>query len=177
MSRMLLASLCAAVLTLSTGTARAQLDELHPGARVRLRAPTQIAGRTTGTVLTRSADSISFGVENGGPITVAIANITALDVSRGKNRLRGLAKGALWGFGVGLVLGAVSYEEGSCDGYICDRGQSAAFAAMGGAMVGAPIGAVIGSEKWQSVKLPVASVGGVTVSFGLLAPRRAPTIR
>lgn len=84
-------------------SAHAQMESLIPGVRVRIRAPGSVSGRLTGTVLTRTSDSLSIATESGVPLHLPLSRLTAVEVSRGKSRSMGAMKGALWGAGVGAL--------------------------------------------------------------------------
>ncbi len=77
--------------------AHAQLAELTAGTKVRVRAPSAVAGRVTGVVLSRGADSLMISRENATPVTLTLAALTSLEISRGNSHGRGAVKGALWG--------------------------------------------------------------------------------
>jgi hypothetical protein len=133
----------------------AQVTEVQPGARIRLRAPEELAGRAVGLVVARSADSLTFAREGAAPRTLSLRSITALELSRGKSHAQGLLRGIAIGGAIGLLLGASGYEAENCDGYVCNRGQAAALGAFGGAIIGATVGAAIGVERWERITLPV----------------------
>lgn len=141
----------------------AQVAELGVGTRVRLRAPDVVAGRLTGVVIARGADSLTVTRPDAAPVTLRLGQVTTLDVSRGRSRSQGALKGALWGGGVMAVLGGVMLDGGTtCDASLpnepCDewsRAERVAYGAVSGALVGAAIGAFVGSEHWQRLTLPV----------------------
>jgi len=64
--------------------AAAQLIELQPGARVRVRAPGVVAGRLEAVVIARSGDTVTLTTPRGAPIPVPLGAITAAEVSRGR---------------------------------------------------------------------------------------------
>lgn len=149
----------------------AQVAELGVGTRVRLRAPEVVAGRLTGVVIARGADSLTVTRDNAAPVTLRLGQVTALDVSRGRSRSQGALKGALWGGGVMAVLGALVLDAQTCTGTgpsaNCEevsRAESVGYGAVSGAMIGAIIGVFVGSEHWQRLTLParvgVAPAGG-----------------
>lgn len=140
--------------------ASAQLAEIRPGARVRIRAPGEIAGRLTGVVLTRSADSVTIAGSGQTPVAVALAKLSTLDISRGKSRSGGALKGVAWGAAVGLGFGAiVPIDAENCSGGLTrckpiSRGQFMQLMVLSSVVWGAGIGALIGSERWDSAVLP-----------------------
>lgn len=163
----------ALVTMLASSAAQAQLASLLPGVRARIRAPGVIAGRQTGTVLERTADSLAFGVEYGVQVRLALASLTSVDVSGGKSRARGAVKGALWGIGVGLLSGVFSdSDSGNCTSNCVSRGEVFAAGVLGGAMGGAIIGTFVRSERWEKLSLPVRTAvtargGGGTLAVSL----------
>lgn len=155
MTRTLLVALSAVLCMVPWTEGRAQLAEVQPGARIRVRSPARIAGRAVGIMIGRSSDSLTFAREGAAPVPLALRDITLLEVSRGKSRGRGAIRGMVLGGAIGLVLGAAEYEEGKCDGTICSRGTAAELGAIGGVLVGSVLGAAIGVERWERVALPL----------------------
>lgn len=146
-----------------TARASAQLAELQLGARVRVRAPGEVAGRLTGMVLSRSADSLTMSRPNATPLTLAIAKLSTVEISRGKSRSRGALKGIAWGAASGLGLGLTPITESTCTGGTsavrgtCEpvsRGSFIWTMVVGSVTIGAGVGALVGSERWQGGLLP-----------------------
>ncbi len=137
-------------LSLPVSRAEAQLANLIPGVRARIRAPGSINGRLTGTVMSRTADSLSIATENGVPLQLPLSRLTAVEISRGKSRSRGAMKGALWGGGVGLLSGLFSDS-----GTSASRGEVFAAGVLGGVISGVVIGALVQSESWERLEVPV----------------------
>jgi hypothetical protein len=175
----------AALLSLPMDAARAQIPELQTGARVRLRAPSTVAGRVTGVVLARSADSVTLAREGGVPVAVPLSALTSLEVSRGKSRSRGAGKGALWGGGVMMLTGAAfsdrpcKRDEGAGTCEQVSAAENALYSGVAGVMIGAIIGAAVGSEHWVRATLPrsvavavAPTVRGVHVAVRLSPARR-----
>ena len=141
-------------------TASAQLSELQPGARIRIRAPGEIAGRLTGVVTARTAEAVTITRPNAAPLAVPFSKLSSLDISRGKSRLRGAGKGTLWGVGSGLLLGLISTPPSTCTNYgtgSCtppSRGEYMAAMVYVSVIIGAAVGAIVGSEVWDSAVLP-----------------------
>jgi hypothetical protein len=162
----LCASLSAVLLALSPTDLVAQFAEVQPGARVRLRAPGVVAGRYTGVVLSRSADSMTVSRAAGSAVVVPMRAVTSLELSRGKSRAVGAGKGALWGGGsMGLLFAALPGSVKECQrttsGTRCTNvsvGEAMLVGAAGGAVWGALIGALIGAERWERAELPVRVV-------------------
>jgi hypothetical protein len=87
-------------------------------------------------------------------------------VSQGKSRLKGAAKGSVWGSAIMLVMSAAMSGDPSVrDGGYADAKPVSiptfiASEMVGGAMFGAAIGAIVGSERWDSYEtLPQVTVG------------------
>jgi hypothetical protein len=151
---------------------------VQPGARVRVEAPGIVAGRYVGTVLTRTADTITVGSPTGAPVVVPTSRLTGLEISRGKSRTAGAVRGMMWGVPIGLAAGLISlgaYEDcssgGGCGGAET-KGTLVMLTALSGAAWGAAIGAIVGREAWDSYELgPRASIGvlphGVTLGMRL----------
>ncbi len=166
---------------INTTPAAAQLTELQPGVRVRIQAPGVVAGRFEGTVLMRSADTIVVGAPNVSPIRVAVARISALEISRGTSRADGAIAGMKWGAPIMAATGAtLGIAAVSNDNYCnsCKKTSAAnavgvtAVFALAGVVYGAGIGALIGREHWDAFDLASRTsleVGrgriGLTVGF------------
>ena len=146
---------CLAVIS-ALPVARAQSNELQPGARVRVSAPGIVANHYVGTVLSRSGDTLQLGGPNAAPVNVPVNRITSLEISRGKSRLRGAGRGVLWGTPIGLVVGLASANSlEDCSDFGCgdassgERGAYVLASTLGGALWGAGIGAIVGRERWE----------------------------
>ncbi len=154
------AAVLTAALLAPLHTSGAQVAELRPGVRVRVRAPSTVAGRLTGTVIARSADSVSLASPNAVPMQVPLSALTSVEVSRGKSRRDGAVRGVLWGAGVGagfglLVLAAPDYcEQAYAPGTPCSRNEDASAMVLGSVLTGALIGAIVGRERWERLSLP-----------------------
>lgn len=157
MTRVLITAFLVASLA---GTASAQLTEIQPGARVRLRAPGVVAGRVDATVLSRTSDALVIGGPSSAPLSVPLSSLTSVELSRGKSRSLGAVRGAIIGIPVGLALGVLAYASGESCSPTCgpdeiDFNSAQVFGAMvGGSMIwGAGIGALVGVEKWDRFDL------------------------
>ena len=150
------------LLACAAPSARAQLAELQPGARVRIQAPGIVAGKYTGTVLSRSADTLVLGAPNAAPVRVPMDRISVAEISRGSSRMLGAGRGILWGVPIGLGLGVLAaVSSDNPDDYYCsglpDCGETSgsykAGLIVGGAgaglLWGAAIGALVGRERWE----------------------------
>ena len=154
--------LCALLLVLPAATTSAQIAEVQPGARVRLRAPGMVAGRYTGVVLSRTGDSMTVSRAAGQAVAVSFASVTSLEILRGKSRMKGAVKGALWGGGSMALLfaslpGSAKECRSTSSGTRCINlsvGESMLIGGTGGAFWGALIGALIGAERWERAEMP-----------------------
>jgi hypothetical protein len=139
--------------------AGAQLAELQPGTRVRIRAPSVVAGRLEGIVILRTPDTVAVTRPDGAPISVPIVAITSADVSRGRSRSAGAIRGALWGTGVALLLDvAAALAPDDCTGDCADEPTDVELMVgmpVAGLLVGAPVGALIGAERWERIAIRV----------------------
>jgi len=158
--------------------ADAQAPAVVAGTRVRVTAPSIDLRRHVTTIVDVRGDSIVFGVPDN-PRSVALSDVTALEVSAGKHRrfLRSAALGLGIGAIVGAVVGAATYEE--CvpteflDCLLADesRGQSAATGGVVlgvvGLLTGAVVGAVRRTDRWVSVDMPVRASIKPTASGGM----------
>ncbi|HET9002397.1 MAG TPA: hypothetical protein VFN39_00225 [Gemmatimonadaceae bacterium] len=168
-------------LTISTSASlRAQATApASVGERVRITTPTQRGGyRYVGSVVGVQGDSLLLQTkEMAGPRSVAIGDITALDVSLGKrgNTRRGLLYGSVIGAGLGAALAAATYQKPDCAGatWFCgDATPNRTGDAVAGGILGALTGVVVGglwgathpSERWVRRSLGSAARVGVAPS-------------
>lgn len=163
--------LAAFALTAPIATARGQYPETRVGERIRVEAPGIVAERYTGTVLHRTADSLLIGSGNAPALSLALARITRMHMSRGRSSFEGAMRGLLIGAGAGAVAGAVTSAQILSD----EKGGLAALAvpvilvlevALCG-MVGASIGSVVKREVWNSYT-PTETPIGVAVHSGMV---------
>jgi hypothetical protein len=134
------------------------LAEVQPGARVRVEAPGIVAGRYVGTVLARSADTLTLGNPSGAPVALPLGAIRSLEISRGKSRTTGAVRGMMWGAPIGAALGIFGIATAEeCTGCFESVGDAEALAAftIAGLLWGAGIGAIVGRERWERFDLPV----------------------
>jgi hypothetical protein len=153
------------LLLIATGasTARAQLTEAQPGARVRVQAPGIVAGRYVGTVLVREPGMLRVGAPNSAPVDVPVDRITSLENSKGSSRLAGAGRGMIWGTGIGLAIGVVAaatsseesrtYWDGGYQKDTTSKAELVGLMAVGGALWGAAIGAFFPKEQWEHFDL------------------------
>jgi hypothetical protein len=169
-SAFLRAILPIAGLMIVTQAAGAQDSGVIEGSRVQISVTG--AKKVTGIVKSRSADSTAIFVDgNGGIRRFLNSDITELRVSSGRSAMAGMKKGALWGAGVGAVLGAAVYATpDNTDDYeypAYSTNRVAADMVIGGVFWGVVIGAIAKAEHWDSVPVHprvAASSGGVGLS-------------
>lgn len=144
-------------------------QDLAPGVRVRVTAPTVAPGPLVGTVRSLSADAIEIAVKGReGTIQMPRASVLRLEVSRGRNRGKGALIGAATLATAGIVVGAV----GCRDSGDFDSGFCAAVLGGTGLVLGGGVGALVGSgERWTElpsdrfrVSLAPTPGGGVELS-------------
>ena len=142
------------------------------GSRVQITVPG--AKRVTGIVKNMSVDSTTIFVEGGGLRRFLNSDITGLRVSSGRSAVEGMKKGAVWGLGVGAVLGALVYSTpdhtNDYEYPAYDNNRVAASMVLGGLFWGVVIGAIAKGEHWDSVpvhpRVSASSRGvGVSVAF------------
>jgi hypothetical protein len=138
-------------------TASAQFPELTCGARIRVHAPAYIAGRIDGRLETQRHDSLKITRSDGSAISVPSAEVTGVQVSRGRSWWLGAARGSLWGAAGGLAVGTAAALGPNGCGTSCTaeeaRGHFLA-TPLRGALLGAGVGALLGAERWTTVSLP-----------------------
>ena len=163
--------LLATAVLLPSSTLRAQWAEVQPGSKVRITAPGVLGARLEGTVIERTADTISVVRSGRLPVRVPLAAITSGEVSLGKSRRSGAVAGMKWGAGIGLGLGLVvalapDSELEGCDPTIFDCTEEVndfgmvALTTVSSIIWGAGIGALIGKERWQRLAAPVNATAG-----------------
>ena len=150
------------------------------GERVRITTPSQRGPfRYVGSVSDVSRDSLTVQSPDVGTRTIAVADITTLEVSRGVrgNGKRGMVYGGLIGVGAGIAVGAATYRKPDCSGsFLCPSGRGLDMTA--GALVGGVVGLTVGglwgvshpSDHWTRRMLndvgfsPLARGRGVAIS-------------
>lgn len=154
-----------AILLLAPCIAAQAQGVIRPGAKVRIEAPGIVAGRTEGTILSATADSLVIAGPALAPLAVSRAMVSSIEVSGGRDRWMGTKKGTVIGAGWGLGLGMiVAMTAENCTGSSTPRSctplsSNDRTAIMGvmtyvGAFYGAIIGAIAGRESWTAVDLP-----------------------
>lgn len=166
-----------ALAALLPAVAWGQSASLAPGARVRVTSPSDNLKRHVSTVTEMRGDSIVMSGSTGSR-TVALGNVTALDVSTGKRR--NVGRYALIGLGAGTLLGVTAgvAAKDDCEEAFnyCVVPVDAGFAgvmvlATGavGLVTGAIAGALHQTDRWEKhpgIRAAIApsALGGVTLS-------------
>jgi hypothetical protein len=138
--------------------------ELVPGERVRIDAPAILAGRLATMVVSRSGDSVKVrardrrsvvpGEERLDYLTLPLAGITSVEVSRGRSHLLGATVGAVSGALVAVALVALDNERPDVCALDCPdrtRAKNLIKGADVGAVAGGLLGLLIGRERWRRV--------------------------
>jgi hypothetical protein len=154
---MRLATLCVALVACASAL-HAQASELQPGARVRLEAPGITAARFTGTILSRTGDTLVVGGPDIAPVRIPMSSISSLEVSRGSSRMEGVKRGLAWGVPIGLGFGtivaiAVRSSRSADSPTDQQRADFVLASTVSGAFWGASIGALVGRERWERFDL------------------------
>lgn len=145
-----------AALSIAAPALAADLGDLRPGARVRLRATGSDSVAMIGSVIgleTASGERRSQGTLRvnlrEGERAFRLDALESLELSRRRTG-RGAVVGGLIGAGIGALLGASAGD----DGFISQGGQ-VVIGAMALGAIGIPVGAWIGyqSRTWRSVPL------------------------
>ena len=145
-----------------------------PGDRIRIR---QMDGTLlTGTLSTRSVETIQLSVGAAGPmVEVPVEGIEILETSLGQqhNYRKYFSLTVAVTSIVGATIGFIAYEEPEPCSFLCfdfgpeTRSQYTLVGLGIGALVGLPLGAIIGSlvteERWNPVALPAPAVSGLTI--------------
>lgn len=125
-------------------------QDLAPGRRIRVTAPSAQLARQVGAVIRADADTLVFG-EATRRWAIARPLITSLEVSGGRHGHTLI--GLLAGTGAGLAFGLIAFAPGSnaCTGSGDYEKNCMAYRAgttLAGAGLGALVGALIRTEKW-----------------------------
>ena len=151
----------------STRIQRPNIQEqpLAPGDRVRVSAPKVNSKPFVGIIDALDADTLFL--EN--QITLPLASVTKIEVSRGRKSKAGTGAGigALVGAGTGAAMGFSDgddpplFSEG--EPFLFSAEQKAGLGAIAGGGIGAIIGALIGanqkSDRWEEVPLEKVRAG------------------
>ena len=149
-------SLIAGLLLVSvTNLSAQQAPPIEPGSRVRITAPDQAMHQEVVTLEAWRGDTLVIG--RPWTFRCPLASVTRLDVSRGRNALKGLLIGAMVGAPICAAVLFVGSQDPGDPNSLCYEG-AAGCAARGalvcgaaGGLVGLGIGAL--SERWKEVPL------------------------
>jgi hypothetical protein len=134
---------------------------LTVGARVRFANAKPVANPLE--VVSFAGDSLALRTATGDTLRLGKADASSLQISQGihQRKLKGAMMGLLIGASVGVVLGAITYEEPKCgpEEWLCGfmdpgRGGTAAIVGTAGGVVGAVVGLIAGAiptERWRPV--------------------------
>lgn len=146
------------------------------GARVRVSMSGLASGSDpiVGSVLSADAHSLSLITTSGSRVVIPAPDVRRIELSDG--RRRGVARGALIGTGVGLILGAVTPLDQCHDGRstvgqgfsFCTRSETVGVVTLSGALWGAGIGYFKKSDHWREI--PVTSLGRASDAARALPP-------
>jgi hypothetical protein len=138
----------------------AQTSIPAPGARVRISAPRLQIVDVTGNVVHATADSLTIQPESQSPLTIPIADLSQLEVSRGSDRGLGFQHGGKYGALFGGLAGLGYWLSWGCDEYCL---PSLAILGAGGTIVGFLMGGLLGvmapPERWEDVSLVARPTG------------------
>ena len=181
-------SILLAALLFQIGYVPCAAQEISPGTRVRIKAPSIAEHRVIGTVVTIGADTLTLRTKRQvAPLAIPFASVTEFEVTRGKKR--NVGKGAVIGVIVGGLSGAIiGYSTGDdppgrfsptsgTPSYIGDirltKKQQAMvlgiLGSLGGLGWGALIGALKTTDRWEKASLDRLRVGLVPQRRGGLA--------
>lgn len=168
-------ALCILVVALLLPVAgEGQSATLAAGARVRLTSPRDDLKNHVTTVTEVRGDSIVVA-GSAGLRTIALDNVTALDVSAGTRRR--VVRDGLIGFGagalIGAIVGAAAYEEP--DFLVGSAAEASALVGAYFGAIGLVVGGVVGAfhraDRWEPRTIPVrvgiapSRTGGVSLNF------------
>lgn len=148
-------------------SASSQVAGVEQGDKIRVRAPGELTGKTTGIITGITPDSLQF-MHRDSSILVSIASIKKLEVSAGQKRYAG--RGALIGAGsLGITFGLLAMSSDTdCDneeGWCFDLfSKKDAFygGLIAGLLLGSASGAIIGHftlrDKWEKIEIMPVSL-------------------
>lgn len=129
--------------------AQVRVTPFPEGTRVRVAAPEVLPSRITGRVAEMRSDTLLL-MRGRNDVAVPLTAVRSLEISRGRDRLRGGAIGVLAGAVAGLAWGAIL--DVGCTDYC--------FGVVVGPLLFAPIVgvgyALVGTERWE--RIPVDQI-------------------
>jgi hypothetical protein len=156
------------VLAALPGIARADepIDGLAPlvvGSRVRLQAPSVVAGRVEGLVLAIDDDALVVGSDHAAAVRVPRDAVARLEVSTGRrgHALQGMAIGGAIG---GAAFGVIDQQEYCAEYYdplekCPSRAEMVGIGVFGGAAWGLLIGHLTKGDRWSKVPAERLRIG------------------
>ena len=156
------ALLFAVLFSATTHSAGAQLRDIFPGARVRMRMPSSRA-TIDGTIAARAGDSIVVATQKGAQYRAAMSSLTSLDLYRGRSSIEGAKKGALWGAAIGALPLIIAYAaaQPSQDRWSrTDQLHFSLFVLGVYAETGALIGLGVRADRWERCRSATAPTCG-----------------
>ncbi len=157
--------LLALVIIMPASLAAQQNQDLSEGIRVR------IDGKHVGAISDLARDTLVLQrATDGGSDSwsVAVADITRLEVSQGKksNWKTGMWVGTVSGIAIGTLAGAAA-----CEDSLFSKGECVAMTGAAGMLIGVPLGTLVGAliktERWENVPMEVVRVSIVPQASGL----------
>ena len=144
------------LLALAPQTVAAQLIVLKPETKVRITAPSRHLDGNLARVVSQLGDSVTVRLAGDySTMTLRGDEITMMEVANGRRRYP--LKGSAIGFGVGALLGLMSYWDCRADHGCTGFENLGAMSAFSGGMTGAELGFIVGSlitgDRWESVPL------------------------
>ena len=124
--------------------------------RVRVTTAVPRGSEFVGTVSGWDGQSLSLSGPEYQDQTIPLSDLAKLEISQGVKGNAG--KGALFGAGVGLVVGivGVALYDAENDSLGLARFSILAYSTLGGTALGAVTGAFVKTEKWEEVPLAEA---------------------
>ncbi len=147
--------ICGLTISAAQGaSAQRVLPDIQPGTRVRVESATA-RGKIAGTFLFSRSDTLTILARSGDSVRFPHPDLTRIQDSRGRSRVRGALKGAALGLLIGPLalggLGAIGDAGGADEGQtISGTAVGVMFGAVIGPVAGAVLGAVRGSERWRT---------------------------
>ncbi len=120
-----------------------------------MKAPTAVAGRVEGTVVSMDEMSLTVSKDARVPVKIPRQAVTELELSAGRHRraLKGMLIGAGIGLAAGLAAPSLNCFDCSSSPTTSDKLAVGSLFALVGAAYGAGIGALVKSDRWKHVPL------------------------
>ena len=177
-----LVAVALAVVMVAPREARAQMEQVEPGARVRGRAPAAGVKRFDATVIANTGDTLVIA-KDGLLMRLPAERIRKLELYRGRDRRLGVRKGVIGGAAFGFLLGGYTSLVASAHSRTCAEpvaspcepapwskreiwAYTGGFTAVG-ALSGLGAGALVGLQRWERVTPSRASIVPVPGGIGI----------